>query len=98
MTRSLSSLKRDRIRLVTQVLCCQNSLKGYLYKIGWSNDPWCWFCETEIETPVLLLETCLLLTPLRVEVFENFMPSLRDIVKTRKLTLLIKFFFRLGIL
>ena len=98
LTRSLLSLKRDRIRLVTQVLCCQNSLKGHLYKIGRSDDPWCRFCETEIETPVHLLETCLLLTPLRVEVFENYMPSLRDLVKTRKLTLLIKFFSRLGIL
>merc|ERR1712002_281719 len=97
LTKSLLSLKRDKVRLISQALCSQNSLRGHLYRIGRSADPWCRFCELEIETPIHLLESCLLLTPLRVEIFENYMPSLKELIKNRKFTLLSNFFSRLKI-
>ena len=52
----------------------------------------------EVETPIHLVETCSLLTPLRIEIFEDYMLLLRDIISYRKLPLLSKFFLKLGIL
>ena len=67
-------------------VCCfivKNSLKGPLYRIGKSPEPWCRYCEVEVETPIHLVETCSLLTPLRIEIFEDYTPSLRDIINNR---------------
>ena len=98
VTKSLLSLRRDNIRIITQTVCSQNNLKGHLYRIGRSPEPWCRFCEVEVETPIHLVESCSLLTPLRIEIFEDYTPSLRDIINNRKLSLLSNFFKRLDIL
>merc|ERR1712002_423137 len=91
LTMSLLSLGRANIKLVTQAICSQNNLKGHLYRIGRSPDPWCRYCEVEIETPIHLLESCTLLTPLRIEIFDDYTPSLRDLISNRKLSQLSKF-------
>ena len=39
-------------------------------------EPWCQYCEVEVETLIHLVETCSLLTPLRIEISEDYMPSL----------------------
>ena len=70
----------------------------YLYRMGKSPVPWCRYWEVEVETPIHLVETCSLLTPLRIESFEDYMPSLSGIINNRKLSLLFNFFTRLGIL
>ena len=44
-----------------------------------------------------LLEVCALLTPLRIAVFDNYSPSMRDLIKNRKLSQLVRFFTTLKV-
>ena len=57
LKKSLLSLRMYNIRLITQTVCSQDSLRGHLYRIGRSPEPWCRYCGVEVETPIHLVET-----------------------------------------